>query len=210
MQLPEAMLESVAGAAPLQRTSRSCADIGLDPDAAFDPFEPVGGRGLAAGTRFKTREAVDLSPTPNALRIAALVPNRKISEATTVLARTPGWARIGVSFEHVILAGWVPAASLGPAQKPPKESARSHRPSRILGLTTLMKRPIACDHDVDLIAEAGGQRRVVGTIGAGVAMETKPADAEVAAVRVYPIEASAGARFLVRRADVDGCAPTAP
>lgn len=203
--------KEVAGVDRRLRARRRCDDLVLD-QAKFDEYEAAGGPGLNERARLKPGAPVPVSLTPGGPPAARLIPRPQVSETTTVMERRPGWTRINVLVDDLILFGWVPAASL----RPPPKFDKIGDAYGVGGLGLALKgpprgKPFTCNHDVPLIAEAKGQRRVVGTIGAGVRLEDLAPDAsEFAVMHVDGLDPSKGAQFLARRADIEGCTPTTP
>jgi hypothetical protein len=69
---------------------------------------------------------------------------------------------------------------------------------------------LTCDRDIPLVAEAGSERRLVGTIRAGTRLERVRAVAgwgEIA-FRDAGVIAAEGATFWSRESDLIGCHPS--
>jgi hypothetical protein len=207
VRLQDSTLKVVKGVARRLRTRRPCGDLALEAGASFKAYEAVGGRGLDGDGRLKTSGPVPISATPGAAPLVRLVPSRELSEAITVLRREPEWTRIGVLLDDVILFGWVPESFVLP---PPPKKGRDVSGFGQLGLAGIgpfetKDTAFRCTRDVRLLAEAGGQRRAVGTVEAGAAMEVAPGDGEFAFLTVDGLKPVKGAKFLVRRTELEGC-----
>jgi hypothetical protein len=206
-------MKEVTGVDRRLRARRRCDDLGLEA-VTFDAHDAVGGEGLKEDARLKPGAPVPVSVIPGGPPVARLIPRRSVSEATSVMERQRGWTRISaILSDDLYLVGWVPAASVRP---PPKTSEMGEvYGAGGLGLAGTgqheLKRPFACDHDIPLAAEAKGQRRMVGTLGAGVRMENAaPAGPDWVVIRIDGLLPATGARFLVRGADIEGCKGIAP
>ena len=208
--LTPATLKEVTGVDRRLRARLRCDELGLEA-GKFEELDAVGGKGLNEDARLRPGAPVPVSVTPGGPPVARLIPRRAVSEATTVMERRPGWTRINaILADDLYLVGWVPAASVRPPPKVPEIASIFGRDPPRVGEGEL-QRPFACDHDIPLAAEAKAQRRLVGTLGAGVRMEeTGPAAAGMVIVRIDGLPPAKGARFLVRRADIEGCKAITP
>jgi len=213
LTLPPSVMKQVKDVDRRLRARRRCDDLGIE-GANYDAYEAAGGHGLNESARLKPGAPVPVASTPGGPPIARLIPRPSLSESTFVMERRDGWTRINVSLNRDLdLVGWVPDASL----RPPPKTSKIGEAYGVGGLGLVgtgpprWVRPFTCDHDVPLIAEAMGQRRMVGTLGAGVRMEDlPPGSLEFAVMHVDELIPSKGARFLARRADIEGCTPAAP
>jgi hypothetical protein len=193
----------VKGVAEL-RAHRPCDDFSIQAITPFDALAGGGGRGLGEKGRLKPPTSVPIAAAPGGAPLARLVPSRSVSEAMVVMERRSGWTRIGVEFTDLAIVGWVPAASvLSPGKR--VEDTEVLGGLGLSGSASTLTKAITCDHDVRLVAQAGKLRRIVGTLGAGVQMETAPADAGFARVTLDEVKPVNGAKLLVGRADLDGC-----
>jgi hypothetical protein len=192
-----------------QHVRRECTELGIQAAGSFHEFAPIGGRGLNAAARLSAPGPVPLSATPGGAPIASLVPRGWLYPGTTVVERRPEWTRVAVMLDQMFLVGWVPRKVVKPPPKP-KMMGDTVVGMGGLGLSgggpPRWKAPFTCDHRVRLVAEARGQRRVVGTIGPGVQMEVAPGEYKLLGVRVDGINPIEGAQFLIHRADIQGCA----
>jgi hypothetical protein len=199
------------------RASRPCADLRLTSLANFDSYDAFGGRGndLAAGLR--SSSPVPIAAQPNGPTLGKLVPSRKaaLNEVTVIDEDRAGWSRIArPAAGDLLVVGWVKQTRLG---RPPTRDtafasfgAGAGKPAAPGGAAAEGPESFACAQEIAVVAEVGGQRRTVGTIGGGVHLRTTAADADFVAVQFPDGAASAvtplkGARLLVRRADVQGC-----
>jgi len=199
------------------RVWRPCADLRLTSRGSFDSYAAFGGRGYDLAAGLKPSTPVPISAQPNGPALAKLVVNRKaaLNEVTVIDEDEAGWSRIArPTTGDLLVVGWVKQVRLG---KPPARdttfasfSAAGTRPGAPTGASADPAPVFACGKEIPLVAEAGTQRRTVGSIGSGVHLRTTAADADFVAVQ-FPDGAAAaltplkGARLLVRRADVAGC-----
>jgi hypothetical protein len=207
VRLEASTVKAVKGVEPRLRARLRCGAVALQTGWPFDHFRAIGGSGLNAKGRLKAPGPVPISATAGGPPLVRLVPSRALSEAMTVLERAPGWTRIGVALADVILFGWTPASFVSPP--PPEKEGGMVSGMGGLGLSGVgpskMKTSFTCDHDIRLVAEAGKQRRIVGAIAAGAEMEAQPMDVDFAFLTVSGLRPVKGAKFLVRRAELEGC-----
>jgi hypothetical protein len=200
------------------RATRPCADLRLGGRATFDSYDAVGGRGYDQVAGLRSSAPVPISAQPNGPTLAKLVVSRKpaLNEVTVIDEDHGGWSRIArPATGDLLVVGWVKQGRLG---KPPARDTTfavfnqggGKSPGSGGASATALAPPAACAKVLPLIAEVGGQRRTVGSIGSGVRLRTAPADAdhvavtfaEGAAANLQPVD---GARFLVRRAELKAC-----
>jgi hypothetical protein len=197
-------------AAPL-RARLECADLDLE-SRSFDMFRAIGLNGRGVEGRFDLSARVPLSLKPGGPPVLTVVADSAVPESPRVFARKPGWARIALTRNEVAIFGWVPAAFvLRPVKGGEAADIYDIGGLGLSGLgTPRLKATVSCNHDVPLVAEAGGQRRLVGTIGAGVAIQLLSDDAAYVPVRFEGLDPVEGARFLVERTAFARCTTDAP
>ena len=200
------------------RTSRPCADLRLTSLGSFDSYDAFGGRGFDHAAGLRSSSPVPIAAQPNGPPLAKLVPSRKaaLNEVTIIDEDEAGWSRIArPTTGDLLVVGWVKQKQLG---KPPVREttmaafgAGAFKPGASGGAAVDAAQIYACAKEIPLVAEAGAQRRTVGSIGGGVHLRTTAtADPEFVAVQFPDGAASSvtpfkGTRLLVRRADVAGC-----
>jgi hypothetical protein len=128
-----------------------------------------------------------------------------------VLAVKKGWTRIALRTYGGVVFGWVPSDQIVKSKKEYVDLSHDARMIRIFkGLAD--GNFVACDHDIPLVAEVAGDRRLVGTVRARVPFQPEPAKAGWISVvfRDAGIARVAGASFLLRETELHGCSPAPP
>jgi hypothetical protein len=196
---------------------RECRDISLGgvliDDAAID---------AAMGTTAKPAPPrppwpwlrsgkVPVSAAPNADLAATLDvfeprDDTLLIEPPRVLSVDKGYTRIALSGFGGVLFGWVPSNRLTTSTLQYLDF--SHDSSSMLGPPE--SRPgnfVWCDHDVPLVAEIGGERRLVGTIRRDAQLERLRVVAGWCQIdfRDTGIASVPGASFWARESDLVGC-----
>ena len=150
--------------------------------------------------------------------VARLHPTTDMNRAVSVVETRGKRARVVWDHGAASVFGWIAAASLEPLVRQrgvDGEMAAPWRPEPALAR-------LRCDRRVPLLAELDGQRRTVGAVLPGVVIEViarSDGRARIAAPTTAPTAPTLGgpttpdiiparrAAFLVRDADLDGCAP---
>jgi hypothetical protein len=196
------------------RARQRCEDLGLLV-SGFDVFDAAGPAQRRG--RLKAASTVPVSATPGGTPRVRLAAPRSAPQPVYVMERKGTWSRIAVSIGELLLVGWVPASSVGPAM--PRRLVAGVGGAEFVaerdretagGPPSRLESPWACNHDVPLVAEAGGQRRIVGTVARGTPMQVLPDGSDLAVVKFRDLAATAGAAFRIRREDFDGCDPVTP
>ena len=142
--------------------------------------------------------------------IAVLEPrdDTRVIVPPRVLAVDKGHTRIALSGFGGVLFGWVPSKQLTTSTL--QYLDLSHDAFSLIS----PPRPgggnfVACAHDVPLVAEAGGERRLVGTIRSGTRLEPLGTLAGWRRLELPDagIRPATGASFWSRESDLAGCAP---
>jgi hypothetical protein len=200
------------------RTWRTCGDLRLTSRGTFDSYDALGGRGFDHAAGLRSSGPVPIAAQPNGPPLAKLVPSRKaaLNEVTVIDEDEAGWSRIArPATGDLLVVGWVKQKQLG---KPPVRDttmaafgAGTFKPGAAGGAAVDAAQIYACAKEIPLVAEAGPQRRTVGTVGGGVHLRTTATmDPDFVAVQFPDGAASSvtpfkGTRLLLRRADVVGC-----
>jgi hypothetical protein len=114
--------------------------------------------------------------------------------------------------DDVILVGWIPASLLRPRESGFGGSWGSG------GVPAIPAQPrrrdartVACAREVPLVAELGGERRLVGMLAAEVPIEfvpdgrSEPEDLVDVLARTAGVTLALGARLLAKRSELAGC-----
>ncbi len=128
-----------------------------------------------------------------------------------ILAVAKGQTRVALRTFGGVLFGWVPTAQLW-------TSSRQYVDLQHDCFSILINPPreggsyVACSAALPLVAEAGGERRVVGTVRAGTPFEPLHERGEWTEIAFQHagVEAPEGAAFLLRTADVVSCPASLP
>jgi len=216
-------------AAPLHRVDtlgreltaeRDCKDIALHPvtleDAAVDRLiqAPPPTTKLARPWPWLRRGSALLSPLPDADSFVVVEVFEPRDDSLTVhppriLAREKGKTRVALRTFGGVLFGWIESDRLTTSSE--EYLDLSHDAFSILSPPPYVPGHFfECKHDAPFIAEAGGQRRVVGTIVAGTRFERKRSVAGFTEIRLHDsaIVPAAGASFWSREADLADCSPS--
>jgi hypothetical protein len=129
-----------------------------------------------------------------------------VVEPPRVLSVSKGYTRVVLSAFGGVLFGWVPSNRLTTSRL--EYLDLSHDAFSLLGPP--QSRPgnfMSCDHDVPLVAEIGGDRRLVGTIRRDAQLERLRVVAGWCQIdfRNTGIASVSGASFWVRESDILGC-----
>ncbi|MDC3957611.1 hypothetical protein [Polyangium jinanense] len=191
---------------PPLRATRPCGDVGLEGDS-FSAEDAVPGGGEAKRKEVKIilpGSPVPLSLEPKGKPVARIT----LSTAThvSVFESRGGMSRISLPVDTLYVFGWVKTSDLKPSRSLTGYGSGGGR-GGIRHPPFVVKERLRCEHDVPLVAEAGGERRTVGSIGKNTTLEILDRTKDEARVRVWTrvIHMAESTSFLVRSVDISGC-----
>jgi hypothetical protein len=205
----KATISGVTG--PLKAT-RPCQDLHLGTGTQFDRYRAVGASKGVATHAFAGGGPIGISAKPGGRAAAQLLPTSAITgmNDVVVIQKKKPWFRIGYDTEDFLIVGWVRDSELKPL--PLSDEIGEAFGAGGLGLVGrgegLARGAFACKQSVPLVAEVGLERLIVGSINANVQMTVDSTVGDLLPVRFVDsvsFEAAAGAQFLIRRTDVEGC-----
>jgi hypothetical protein len=212
-------LHRVESYEPELSAERECRDISLGPvvldDAAID--RALGATATPAPLRKPWRwlraGRLPVSAAPDGDFVATVDVSEPRDDTRTtspprVLAVDKGHTRIALSGFGGVLFGWVPSQQLTTSTLEYLDF--SHDAFSLIGPP--LPHPghfVGCGHDVPLVAEAGGERHLVGTIRKGTTLEPLGALAGWRQLELPDagLVVAAGASFWAREADLADCRP---
>ena len=205
---------AISGVTGPLKATRPCQDLRLDPASELDGFRAVGAKRGAATHLFAGEAPIPISAKPGGRAAAQLLPASLIPgmNSVVVIQKKKPWSRIGCHTEDFLIVGWVRDSDLEPL--PIIDNLGDAYGAGGLGLVGTgeglgpPRGAFACKQSVPLVVEVGLERLIVGSIEAKVKMTVDSTAGDLLPVRFIDFvsfEAAAGAQFLVRRADVEGC-----
>jgi hypothetical protein len=212
--LPAEVNTAITGVNGPLRATRPCQDLGVNRVTEFDPFRAVGSRRAKATHTLGGNGPIAIAAKPGSRATAQLSPpsGPQLLPTVVVIQKKKPWFRIGYEAGDFLIVGWVRDTDLQPA--PVADEIGDAYGAGGLGTGSgTPESAFKCKQAVPLIAEVGVDRLIVGSIGAGVTLTTDTTVGDllpVHLVKVVSIEPAAGAQFLVRRTDVEGCPGFAP
>jgi hypothetical protein len=200
-----AALEVVAG--PIVAKT-PCADIGMG-RAAFNAEDAVPGAAKAKQKELVADKAIDIALTPGGPAVARAHPTKGGTEVG-VLETKGQLARIWWPVGTMYVVGWVAKSSV---RERGAGTGYGSGSGRLAGrhISDSYKK-VACEEDVPLVVEAGGERVVAGVIRAGTTMELIATLDGLTNIRVRSsaIAPADGATWFAPSSRVDGCPEPPP
>ena len=214
IELREEAKAAISGVTGPLKGSRPCQDLGVANGPEFDRFKAVAAQRGEPTHSFVGDGPFAIGAKPGARAAAQLIPGPTIPgmNNVVVIQKKKPWNRIAYETQDFLIVGWVRDSDLK-AQPPAQEIGEAYGVGG-LGLSGtgvgggMPGGEIACKQSVPLIVEVGLERLIVGSIDAGVKMTVDSTVGDLLPMRfaeLVSFEAAAGAQFLVRRADIEGC-----
>jgi hypothetical protein len=202
----EAPKDLVLVAGPRVSVQRPCDDVGLD-SARFDAHLAFGPFGRTKSANF-VKPKTALFDGPRGKKFADVLEDKASPRMHFIEEEKNGWSRVMIELDHWVVNAWVPSSDL-------KRAVSSSRSGGATGSTPHVvnvpppKRVVKCSADVPLVARQSGERRLVGRVLAGTAMNLYDTHDGFTAAIVERTGswAEEGVTFEVREADVAGCSP---
>lgn len=186
--------------------SRPCGDVGLQ----GKPFEASAARPdydekkKTAVKLIEPGQKVDLRTEPKGKPVARL--SLKDATLVEVFESSGGMSRVSLPVDTLWVFGWVKSSDLRPAGDMAGYGIGRGR-FGVKDPKWAVEERLRCDMDVPLVAEAFGERRLVGAIRKNTVIEViSRTETEVrVGVKTKAIHAAEDAVFLVRAGDLSGC-----
>jgi hypothetical protein len=214
IDLREEAKATISGVTGPLKATRPCQDLGVKNGPDFDRFRAVGTKRGEPTHVFAGEGPIPISAKPGARAAAQLLPtpaNPGINDVVIIQKKKP-WSRVAYDTQDFLIVGWVRDSDIK-ATPPAAEIGEAYGVGGLgLSGTGVGGGPdagaFACKQSVPLIAEVGVERLIVGSIEAGANLTVDSTVGDLLPVRfadLVSFEAAAGAQFLVRRSDVEGC-----
>lgn len=196
--------------APL-RATRACKSLAIDDRTEFSPRDAVDADAQSHGL-LRAKRAVPLAALPG--KPAAVTLTYGSAQPVDILETSGKQSRVVVEVsslnpaEQLVFVGWVPSAAIakGGGGMGGSWATGGDRPAQRTPPSKHAKR-VACPGEIPLVVELGGERRTVGVVLPNAVLEIV-ADADLSEIRFAKpnVELVTGARWLVSRAALAGCA----
>jgi hypothetical protein len=207
-----ALPDGVKAKAPV-RGERACAELAVDASKKFDPNEVLDDSQKEA--MLHANRTIPLSIEPGKPPVAEL--RYKSSEAVEILDVRDKHVRVAVQVSslnpknNVVVFGWVPASAIhekntgfGGSWATGGDGVGGRRPPRKDSTF------VACTSETPLVVDFGGEQRTVGVVLPKITIEVFAGGEDFVEVQLHRVHATLvdGARWLVKRAALAGCAET--
>ncbi len=204
-------LDKISGVTPAQTplsATVSCGAVTLD-WGSFSP-EPsaLGAKRTRRGV-LRTDAPVPLSITPTGAPTAELRARSEMDGELLVAEVSGPRTRIFWPRFEALIFGWVPTGDLRPPPSGGVGHGSGHGIGAGFGRSVHPIDRLVCGEDVPVMAEAGGERMIVGSIAARTIIDrmARHGDDVEVWVRTDVVQIPPGARLLARAALLEGCAP---
>jgi hypothetical protein len=202
-------LDSIAGVKPAQTplsTTVPCAALGLDRGSYEPRPETLGARATRRAV-LRVGASILLSVSPTGAAVAELNARDEPDGEVRVSEVKGARSRIFWSRREALVFGWVLSTDV---QKPKSEYGFGSGSGSGAGFGRSVHPVdrVVCDKEIPVIAEAGGERMIVGSISPGTVIDrmARHGDAMEIWVRTGAVQIPNEARLVTHAALLEGCA----